>query len=138
MTPGSTVAVKLSVSISNMRLRRVVRSKMPPRSGTHPPHSPVPEPRTVTGMTCAEAKAMMREVAELVAAVGVGQGVGGQPVAGADDGGEPPDLDGSERTEVHGAQHLAANRRTAGARLRTDAQRVRGGLRQRWASGGRC
>ena len=48
-TPGSKVTVRLSVSISRMRLSRSVARTMPPQTGTAPPASPVPPPRTVTG-----------------------------------------------------------------------------------------
>ncbi len=59
-TPGSTVAVRFSRSISRMRFMREKWSTTPPRAGTGPPVRLLAAPRGVTGRPRAWARATTR------------------------------------------------------------------------------
>ena len=65
-TPGWTVTVRFSVSSDRISFIFVVSSRMPPQMGTAAPTSPVPLPRTVTGMTRALARRIISETSRVV------------------------------------------------------------------------
>jgi hypothetical protein len=51
-TPGSTVTMKFSRSISTMAPMRSNDTTIPPSTGMQAPDNPVPDPRAVTGTLC--------------------------------------------------------------------------------------
>ncbi len=65
-TPGSTVAVKFSLSTLTILLNFVITITMPPCQGTDPPLTFVPPPLGVTGIFSALASFIIRDTSSVV------------------------------------------------------------------------